>query len=216
MRKDMWFHDQSREYAEGEYPEAGNKTPSFYAAMIIERASEFLLLEREDSLVMDMLADDSVVSHGDSIADDVDAGAYGKLHTETPRAPVAAMMAIGYAIDAMKTDTIKKDKITTMAWHYVTQAFYYLGVTGESLLMLASEETAIENFARKGALASHKENHDMKAQVQEWYAKNKENYKNMSEATDAAYELKLVPVKHRTLYDWIRQSEKELRSARKM
>lgn len=71
---------------------------------------------------------------------------------------------------------------------------------------------ASEN-ARAAALARHRENHAMKAEVWRWYEQNHDKFKSM-DAAAAAVAGKIVPVAFRTARGWIGECAKRLRSAR--
>lgn len=74
---------------------------------------------------------------------------------------------------------------------------------------------ASEN-ARTAALSRHRENHQMKAQVWDWYAQHKDEYPSMDKAAEAVVgPVKLVPVSFRTARAWIGEWVKNLRSARR-
>ncbi|WP_284335998.1 hypothetical protein [Comamonas sp. NoAH] len=69
------------------------------------------------------------------------------------------------------------------------------------------------SIAKKGAIARHKENHKIKAEVFEWLDKNMHTYKSM-DAAATAIAGKEVPMAFRTVRQWITEWKK-LRAASK-
>ena len=79
----------------------------------------------------------------------------------------------------------------------------------QEVLGIASEN------AKKAAHARHREDHQMKEQVWQWYGANKDKFDSMDKAAEAVVgSEKLVPIAFRTARAWIREWERK-RSARR-
>ena len=74
--------------------------------------------------------------------------------------------------------------------------------------------TVVSEQARKAATIRHRENHAMRDQAMKYYGEHKSEFSSMD---DAAWAIagKIVPVKYRTVYEWIRRYRREIPSARK-
>lgn len=98
-----------------------------------------------------------------------------------------------------------------VAMHFLARAYQNLfECTCQAQLLLGIASTN----ARKAALARHRENHAMKAEVQRWYEQNKGAYRSMDAAAAAAAG-KVVPVTMRTVRGWIGEYARSLRAARR-
>lgn len=166
-----------------------------------ELATTLLLHETKESLGEDFIKD-----HNHTVFNTQDAE-----HNKLLKKIDAAVIACAYATDAMRTH---KENRTQSAWNYICSALYWAGITQEKMDTLSDYKRIVSNSARKAALAGHKENHEMRASVIKWYMDTRNEHNSMSKAANAAFKANLVPVAHRTLYEWIREFEKKLRSAR--
>lgn len=112
----------------------------------------------------------------------------------------AMFIACAYACQGMKA---QQDNNLTGAWQYTTRCEYWLGiVVGTWSLRSQDAKPGIE-FAKIGANARHKENRDMKAQALEWYAAHGASVGSKDAAAEAIAG-KVVPVKFRTVRDWLK------------
>lgn len=112
----------------------------------------------------------------------------------------AAFTSCAYACQAMKA---QKDDDLLTAWRYTARCEYWLGIVvgAWSLRRLQGEPTS--EFAKLGADARHAENRSMKAQVIAWYTENADKLGSKDAAAEQAAG-KLVPVKFRTVRDWLK------------
>ncbi len=150
---------------------------------------------------------------GDKLSKEFDKDLFDKDEPDANYILIAAIITIAYVVDTMKAYKANKE---LFAWHYACRAHTWFGFMLSGINSVPYHNNIISNFAKKGAMASHAENHAMRKQVQDWYGKLKGNFKSMSKAAETAFEEKLVPVTHRTLYEWIREFNKNLPSASKL
>ncbi len=72
-------------------------------------------------------------------------------------------------------------------------------------------ERSLSKRQKKAANKRHEENHSMKSECIEHYITNKADYKNMTDAAEKIANV-IVPVKYTTVYNWIREYNKKLKS----
>lgn len=98
---------------------------------------------------------------------------------------------------------------TENAMHLLFEAFDARRISEHCSEGDKSAKEALSRLGRAGAIARHKENHDMKQEVFSWCNSNFRNYKSMDAAASAIIELKLVPVVFRTVRDWVGEWKKQ-------
>lgn len=106
------------------------------------------------------------------------------------------MAACAFCIQAMKSQ-----RVSPRAWSYALDANRCLGM----LIGACSNDdykNSASEFGRLGANALHKENRAMKKEVLDWCSANMKNFKSNESAAEAVAG-KIVPVKFRTVRDWI-------------
>jgi hypothetical protein len=111
----------------------------------------------------------------------------------------AAMAACAYAAQAIKAE---KAGDLVAAWCFTAKGNYWLGIT-VGAWSVRRESTA---STKKATDARHAENRAMKAQVLAWYAKHAGSFSSKDDAAQAAAGT-IVPVKFRTVRDWLKQSK---------
>lgn len=97
----------------------------------------------------------------------------------------------------------QKDDDLNLAWQYTSRCKYWLGIVVGTWSLRSIQEAPATELARMGAEARHRENRDMKAQVLEWYRANAGSIGSKDAAAEAIAG-KLVPVKFRTVRDWLK------------
>ena len=112
----------------------------------------------------------------------------------------AVFVSCAYACQAMKA---QKDDDLNLAWQYTSRCKYWLGIVVGTWSLRSIQEAPATELARMGAEARHRENRDMKAQVLEWYRANAGSIGSKDAAAEAIAG-KLVPVKFRTVRDWLK------------
>ena len=119
----------------------------------------------------------------------------------------AAFICCAYACQAMKA---QKDDDMLTAWRYTSRCSYWLGIVVGSWSSPKNRHNPMKAFSLLGAAAKNAENRAMKNDVFAWLDKNMTNQSMDSAALDIAG--KIVPMKFRTVRDWITEWKK-LRSA---
>jgi len=93
------------------------------------------------------------------------------------------------------------------AWKYVARARYWEGIAYGIWLLQKEQGNPAAAFARIGAAARHKENREMRREVEDWWKK----HANDVSSKDAAAEKiagTVVPVKFRTARNWLKGLDK--------
>lgn len=116
----------------------------------------------------------------------------------------ASYICGAYCVQAMKA---QKEKDTQIAWTYVADARFWLGIIAASVIHLEDNREKAKQLGRDNAFKRHRENHAFKAYVFEWYGDNSNRFKSMDAA--AAELVKHVPVTFRTVRQWLTRYKQE-------
>ncbi|MFS2047910.1 hypothetical protein ACEN9J_11860 [Variovorax sp. Varisp41] len=112
----------------------------------------------------------------------------------------AMFVACAFACQGMKAQ--ESDDLNR-AWQYTSRCEYWLGIVVGTWSLRSLQGDSENAFAKMGASARHRENREMKAQVLAWYAANAGTVGSKDAAAEAIAG-KLVPVKFRTVRDWLK------------
>lgn len=112
----------------------------------------------------------------------------------------AIFIACAYACQGMRAQT---DDDLSRAWQYTARCEYWLGIVIGTWSYRTTQGATVTTLAKMGADARHRENRDMKTQVLEWYRANAATVGSKDAAAEAIAG-KLVPVKFRTVRDWLK------------
>lgn len=122
-----------------------------------------------------------------------------------PDMVIAMLIAGACCVEAIKADKSGK---RDLAWTFFADAKFWDGKFFGSCSGRCDRKSVISGLARSAALERHKENHQMKEMVMEWMAKNGGNYKSKDAAAEAIAS-KVVPMKFRTVRNWIKEPPKK-------
>lgn len=112
----------------------------------------------------------------------------------------AMLISCAYACQGMKAQRVND---LTRAWQYTARCQYWLGIAVGACSLRRLQGAPDTQFAKLGASARHKENREMKAQVLAWYASHADSVGSKDAAAEAIAG-KLVPVKFRTVREWLK------------
>lgn len=116
----------------------------------------------------------------------------------------AMLVSCAYACQGMKAH---KAENFEAAWRYTAKCNYWLGIVIGAWSIRESEDWPVRQFAKQAAKVRHKENNEMRDYVRAWYAENAATLGTKDAAAEAAAG-KLVPMKFRTIRDWLKEPKK--------
>ena len=124
----------------------------------------------------------------------------------------AAGISCAYCVQAMKAELAERK---VEGWTYIADAEYWLGlVLGTWTQMQHPANPSINQVAKLGADARHRENRRLRSVALDHYEKHKSQYRSMDAAAEKIAG-EVVSVTFRTVRDWIAAHNKKTRSASK-
>ena len=109
-----------------------------------------------------------------------------------------------FVVQAVRADVLRAPE--KEQWELACEARRRLGMLQGYMLGNRERGQSLSAMAKSGADALHKENREMKQQAFDWLANNLDRFKSMESAAEALREV--VPLKHRTLVDYVRSFKK--------
>lgn len=117
----------------------------------------------------------------------------------------SVIIACAYCVQAMNADSAGQ---LNLAWTFVADGTWWAGrITGYRLGERDGDKW-VSQRARSAALSRHKENRQMRCDVLEWMETNGKRYPSKDAAAEAIAG-KVVPLKFRTVRNWLRDPPKK-------